>query len=72
MRSGHINIENPRSRAAMEEFARLPFLVYADRRAWWPPDILNEVDLLSRRSPLSPFLRSNPSWRAVTGESSRG
>ena len=44
----------------MEEFARLPFLVYAERKAWWPPDILNEVDLLSHRSPLSPFLEIEP------------
>jgi hypothetical protein len=60
MGSGGIRIENPRSRVAMEEFARLPFLVYADRKAWWPPDIQNEVDLLSRRSPLSPFLEIEP------------
>ena len=60
MSSGRIIIENPRSRAALEDFARLPFLVYADRKAWWPPDILNEVDLLSHRSPLSPFLEIEP------------
>jgi len=60
MGSGDINIENPRSRTAMEDFARLPFVVYADRKAWWPPDIQNEVDLLSRRSPLSPFLEIEP------------
>ncbi len=44
----------------MEDFARLPFAVYADRKAWWPPDIQNEVDLLSHRSPLSPFLEIEP------------
>ncbi len=60
MGPGHASIENPRSRAEMEDFARLPFLVYAERKAWWPPDIQNEVDLLSHRSPLSPFLEIEP------------
>src|SRR5208282_4836642 len=60
MGSERISIENPRSRAAMEDFARLPFVVYAQREAWWPPDIRNEVDLLSHRSPLSPFLEIEP------------
>jgi hypothetical protein len=60
MSSGPVSIENPRSRAAMEDFARLPFVVYAERKAWWPPDIQNEVDLLSHRSPLSPFLEVEP------------
>jgi hypothetical protein len=60
MGSGRISIENPRSRGGMEEFARLPFQVYAERKAWWPPDVQNEVDLLSHRSPLSPFLEIEP------------
>ncbi len=60
MSSGRINIENPRNRVAMEDFARLPFLVYAERKAWWPPDIQNEVDLLAHRSPLSAFLEIEP------------
>jgi hypothetical protein len=60
MSSAHVSIENPRSRAEMEDFARLPFLVYAERKAWWPPDIQNEVDLLSHRSPISPFLEIEP------------
>src|SRR5579862_1621007 len=60
MKPGRVSIENPRSRAEFEDFARLPFLVYADRKAWWPPDIQNEVDLLSHRSPLSPFLEIEP------------
>jgi len=60
MSSGHISIENPRSRAELEDFARLPYLVYADREAWWPPDIQNEIDLLSHRSPLSPVLDIEP------------
>ena len=60
MSSAPVSIENPRSRAELEDFARLPFAVYADRPAWWPPDIQNEVDLLSRRSPISPFLEIEP------------
>lgn len=60
MESGRVTVEIPRSRAELEDFARLPFLVYADRKAWWPPDIQNEVELLSRRSPLSSFLDVEP------------
>jgi ribosomal protein S18 acetylase RimI-like enzyme len=60
MGSGRVSIENPRSRAEMEDFARLPFLVYAERKAWWPPDLQSEVDLLSHKSPLSPFLEIEP------------
>ena len=60
MKLGRVSIENPRSRAEFEDFARLPFLVYADRKAWWPPDVQNEVDLLSHRSPLSAFLEIEP------------
>lgn len=60
MKSGRVSIENPRSRAELEDFARLPFTVYADRKAWWPPDIQNEVDLLSHKSPLSAFLELEP------------
>jgi len=60
MDSGRVSIENPRSRSELEDFARLPFLVYADRKAWWPPDIQNEVDLLAHKSPLSPFLEIEP------------
>src|SRR5208283_448037 len=60
MSSGRISIENPRSRTAMEDFARLPYQVYADRKAWWPPDVQNEIDLLSHRSPLSPVLEVEP------------
>ncbi|HVN27933.1 MAG TPA: hypothetical protein VMT64_05570, partial [Candidatus Binataceae bacterium] len=60
MTSGSIRIENPRSRADMTEFARLPYAVYADRKAWWPPDVQNEIDLLSHRSPLSAVLEIEP------------
>jgi len=41
-------------------FARLPFQVYDRRDAWWPPDIQNEIDLLSRRSLLSSHLEVTP------------
>ena len=60
MRSGCVEITNPRSQAELEDFARLPFQVYADRPAWWPPDVQNELDLLSRRSPLSSFIEIEP------------
>lgn len=60
-------IERPKTRAELEEFARLPFLVYADREAWWPPDIQNEIDLLSCRSPLSSFLEIEPLYARVNG-----
>ncbi len=60
MASGPVTIENPRSRTELDDFARLPLLVYASCEAWWPPDIQNEIDLLSRRSPLSSFLEIQP------------
>ena len=55
-----ITIERPTSRQQLEEFARLPLQVYAARDAWWPPDIQNEIDLLSRRSLLSSHLEVTP------------
>ena len=55
-----ISIERPTSRAQLEEFARLPFQVYAGRAAWWPPDVQNEIDLLARRSMLSSRLEVTP------------
>ena len=60
MNSANIRIENPRSRAELTEFARLPYAVYADRKAWWPPDVQNEIDLLSHRGPLSAVLEIEP------------
>jgi len=48
-----VSIERPTKPSAVDEFARLPFQVYDRRDAWWPPDIQNEIDLLSRRSLLS-------------------
>ena len=55
-----INIERPTSRGQLDEFARLPFQVYDGRDAWWPPDVQNEIDLLSRRSLLSSHLEVTP------------
>ena len=55
-----ISVERPTSRAQLDEFARLPFQVYAARDAWWPPDVQNEIDLLSRRSLLSSHLEITP------------
>src|SRR5208282_3723915 len=55
-----ISIERPTSREQLDEFARLPFQVYAARDAWWPPDLQNEIDLLSRRSLLSSYLEVTP------------
>ncbi|MFI5353256.1 MAG: GNAT family N-acetyltransferase [Candidatus Binatales bacterium] len=60
MGNGHIRIERVQSRESLEEFARLPFRVYADREAWWPPDVQHEIDLLSGRTPLSSFLELMP------------
>ena len=58
--SDTITIERPTSREQLEEFARLPFQVYSARNAWWPPDVQNEIDLLSRRSLLSSHLEVTP------------
>ncbi len=55
-----VSIERPTSRQQLEEFARLPFQVYGARDAWWPPDVQNEIDLLSRRSLLSGYLEVTP------------
>src|ERR1700686_4401865 len=55
-----ISVERPTSRAQLDEFARLPFQVYGVRDAWWPPDVQNEIDLLSRRSLLSSHLEITP------------
>ncbi len=55
-----IRIEAINSAQAFEEFARLPYQVYADREAWWPPDVRNEVDLLSGRTLTAPYLHLQP------------
>ncbi len=53
MKAGPVRIEQPRSHAGFEEFARLPYQVYGRRDAWWPPDVRSEVELLAGRSHLS-------------------
>ena len=58
--AANIRIEAINSPQAFEEFARLPYEVYADREAWWPPDIRNEVDLLSGRTLTAPYLDLQP------------
>lgn len=58
--AGTIRVEQPSSREHLDEFARLPYLVYGGFEAWWPPDVQNEIDLLSRRSLLSSYLEVTP------------
>jgi hypothetical protein len=55
-----IRIERIHTRESLEEFARLPYRVYAERAAWWPPDVQHEIDLLSGRTPLSSYLELMP------------
>jgi len=42
--------------AELEQFARLPYVVYAQREAWWPPDINSEIELLSGRALIAAHL----------------
>jgi len=60
MRGDAISIEAVASKDAMTEFAMLPFQVYGEREAWWPPDIQNEIDLLSGRAPIASHLEMMP------------
>jgi len=62
---GKIRIERVASRDGFEAFARLPFAVYADREAWWPPDTQNETELLSGRALIAAYLDLCPfcAWR---------
>ncbi len=53
---GTPRVERIATRDALEEFARLPYQVYAGRAAWWPPDVQNEIDFLTRRTPAAAFL----------------
>lgn len=55
-----IRVQCVTTRDGYDEFARLPYRVYGERDAWWPPDIQNEVALLSGRSPLSNHLELAP------------
>ncbi|MGO9602836.1 MAG: hypothetical protein ACLQAT_05435 [Candidatus Binataceae bacterium] len=49
-------VEQISTRDALEEFARLPYQIYAGRDAWWPPDVQNEVDFLMRRTASAAYL----------------
>jgi hypothetical protein len=62
----NIRVERPSSREQLEQFARLPFQVYGNCDAWWPPDVQNEIDLLARRSLLAAYLELVPfcAWHA--------
>src|SRR5580700_5553972 len=60
MRGDGISIETVTGRDAMSEFAGLPFLVYGEREAWWPPDVQNEIDLLSGRAAIAAHLDMMP------------
>jgi hypothetical protein len=60
MRADAISIETVTTREAMTEFAMLPFQVYGERDAWWPPDVQNEIDLLSGRAPIAAHLEMMP------------
>lgn len=51
-----IRIDQVNSRDGFEQFARLPYQVYADRDAWWPPDVRNEIDLLAGRALITSHL----------------
>ncbi|MBF6560386.1 MAG: hypothetical protein IVW56_08865 [Candidatus Binataceae bacterium] len=51
-----IRVEQVTSRGGFELFARLPYEVYADREAWWPPDVQNEIDLLAGRALITAHL----------------
>ncbi len=60
MRGDAISIEAVTSREAMTDFAMLPFQVYGERDAWWPPDVQNEIDLISGRAPIAAHLAMMP------------
>ncbi len=51
-----IRIEQLSSREEFQQFARLPYQIYAGRDAWWPPDVQNEIDLLSGRARITAHL----------------
>jgi hypothetical protein len=53
-------VEQVTTRHALEEFARLPYQIYAGRSAWWPPDVQNEIDFLMRRTPVAGYLDIAP------------
>ncbi len=67
MSAGGIKVEAIGTREAFEKFAALPYEVYADRDAWWPPDIQSEVDLISERGHGAAYLDLRPMWALRKG-----
>lgn len=55
-----VTVERISTPEGFEEFARLPFRVYAGHDAWWPPDIHNEIDLLAGRARIAPYIDLEP------------
>ncbi len=60
MSASRIKIEAIGGQEAFEQFARLPYAIYASREAWWPPDVQNETDLLAGRAPITAYLDIQP------------
>jgi hypothetical protein len=60
MRGDAMSIEAVEGKDALTEFAMLPFEVYGNRDAWWPPDVQNEIDLLSGHAPIASYLEMMP------------
>ena len=60
-----IKVEQVSSPEGFERFARLPYEVYGARNAWWPPDVRNEVELLTGRALIAAHLELAPFcvWR---------
>jgi ribosomal protein S18 acetylase RimI-like enzyme len=55
-----ITVEQINTLEAFEQFARLPYEIYAARDAWWPPDVQNEVELLAGRALIAAHLDFAP------------
>ncbi|MGH8011052.1 MAG: hypothetical protein ACREQ4_00970 [Candidatus Binataceae bacterium] len=60
MSAGKFQVRQVSTREGFERFARLPFKIYGARQAWWPPDVQNEIDLLSGRALISNHLDLAP------------
>jgi ribosomal protein S18 acetylase RimI-like enzyme len=55
-----IRIEQVNSRDGFQQFAYLPFQIYSERDAWWPPDVHNEIELLAGRALITAHLNLCP------------
>ncbi len=60
MGNGGLEIDRVTTRSGFDEFARLPYAVYGNAEAWWPPDVQNEIELLTGRTALARFLDIQP------------